>query len=79
MAKNSRSIAVPSEEYASVSIRKIDNGFIVSKSHSGPKGYRCTETFSPTKPKIELPGGAPAAKAKAQSPLVRAASAGKKR
>jgi hypothetical protein len=62
MARRTKDIAMPRDEYASVSIRKIDNGFIVSRSISGPKGYSCTETFSPTKPKLDLPGGVPKAK-----------------
>lgn len=45
----------------SVSIRKIDNGFIVSESTYGPKcGYKTKETFTPTAPKIEM--GTPKAK-----------------
>ncbi len=47
--------AVSASEYHSVNVRKIDNGYIVSRSYDGPKGYSCSETFSPTKPKIEVP------------------------
>jgi hypothetical protein len=65
MAKRSNIVPMPRDEYASVSIRKIDNGFIVSRSVSGPKGYSCSETFSPTKPKLDIPV-APA-KAKAET------------
>jgi hypothetical protein len=50
-----QNVAMPRDEYASVSVRKIDNGYIVSKSVSGPKGYKCSEEFSPTKPKLEIP------------------------
>ena len=82
MAKN-KSVAMPRDEYASVSIRKIDNGFIVSKSVSGPKGYSCTETFSPTKPKLDVPGmksaPAKASEPSASSALKKAASGGAKK
>jgi hypothetical protein len=56
-----RSIAVPSAGrggYESVSVRPIDNGYIVSRSTD--KGY--SEVFSPTKPKIEVPKCAPKGK-----------------
>lgn len=48
-----QAVAVPSRSdgYESVSVRPIDNGFIISRST--PKGY--SEHFSPTKPKIEVP------------------------
>lgn len=48
-----KAVAVPSRRsgYESVSIRPIDNGYIVSRSTD--KGY--SETYSATKPKIEIP------------------------
>ncbi len=51
--KTSKSVAVPScrSGYESVSIRPIDNGYIVSRSTD--KGY--SESYSATKPKIEIP------------------------
>lgn len=52
-----KSVAVPSmgrSGYESVSVRPIDNGYIVSRSTD--KGY--SERFSPTKPKIEIPKAA---------------------
>lgn len=49
------SVSVSDREYHSVSARKIDNGYIISKSSEGPKGYRSSESFSAAKPKIELP------------------------
>lgn len=60
MAKTpKKSVAVPTmgsrSLHESVSVRPIDNGYIISRSSDGPKGYKCSETFSPTKPKIELP------------------------
>ena len=42
-------------EHMSVSVRKIDNGYIICKSMDGPKGYSSTETYSASKPKIEVP------------------------
>ncbi len=36
-------------------VRQIDNGFIVCRPTDGPKGYKYTETYSATKPKIEVP------------------------
>lgn len=67
MAKG-KSISVPSRPggYESVSVRPIDNGFIVCKS--GDKGY--SETYSATKPRIEVPAQpakAPASKAAPRS------------
>ena len=55
----STAIGMPDSESVTVSVRKIDNGFIIGRSSSGPKGYECTETFSPTKPKLDIPAGAP--------------------
>jgi hypothetical protein len=49
-----RNVAVPSmgrRGYESVSVRPIDNGYIISRSTD--RGY--SEKFSPTKPKIEVP------------------------
>lgn len=54
MAK-AKSVPMPMSESVSVSVRKIDNGYIVSRSRSDAKGYSCTETFSPTKPRLDLP------------------------
>lgn len=53
-----RVVPVPESEYASVSVRKIANGYLISESTSGPKGYKQTERFSPTKPKITMPSAA---------------------
>ena len=57
---NSRAVdvPVPQDQYASVSVRKIANGYLVCESVSGPKGYKSTERFSPTKPKITMPSAA---------------------
>jgi hypothetical protein len=41
----------PRTGYESVSVRPIDNGFIVSRSTD--RGY--TEVYSATKPKLEIP------------------------
>ncbi len=64
-AKSNSALASPmvDRQYASVSVRKIDNGFIISESHEGPKGYSHKERFSPTKPTITMPlADAPKAK-----------------
>lgn len=42
-------------EHVSVSVRKISNGYIVSKSCDGPKGYTHTEEFCAEKPTIDIP------------------------
>lgn len=46
---------MPSEnESRSVRVRKISNGYVVSKSSSGPKGYKDEEIFTASKPSIEM-------------------------
>lgn len=47
--------AVSVSTHMSVSVREISNGYVISKYEDGPKGYKSTETFSATKPKIEIP------------------------
>jgi hypothetical protein len=38
-----------------ISVRKISNGWIISKSWQTKKGeYRSEDTYSPTEPKIEV-------------------------
>lgn len=54
-APTKRSIAIPQSQYASVSVRKIENGYLICESTSGPKGYKQSERFSPTKPQITMP------------------------
>lgn len=54
-----RAVCVPESQYASVSVRKISNGYLISESTEGPKGYKHTERFSPSKPKITMPSTAP--------------------
>jgi hypothetical protein len=44
-------------ESKSVSCRKIENGYIISESHSGKDGYSSCERFSATKPKLEVSAG----------------------
>lgn len=41
-------------ERKSVSVRKISNGFIVSKDSSGKDGYKNEEIYTAKKPSIEL-------------------------
>lgn len=43
-----------SEEYHSVSVRKIDNGYLLSRSSSGPKGYKTKELYYSEKPVIDV-------------------------
>jgi hypothetical protein len=38
----------------SVSVRKIANGYIVTESKSTARSFTSKETFSPSKPKIEI-------------------------
>lgn len=59
-----KNIAPSRSGYESVSIRAIDNGYLICRSNNS--GY--SETYSETKPKIEVPGSPkPAAKAKGES------------
>lgn len=58
MASKSKSIPMCRDEHHSVSVRRIDNGFIVSKTVSGPKGYKSSEEFHAKKPNLELPKAA---------------------
>ena len=41
-------------EHHSVSVRKIDNGFVVSTHKSGSDGYQSSETYHEKKPKIDI-------------------------
>ena len=53
---NKANMALPSRDHThhSVSVSKISNGFLISKSVDGPNGYKTTQTYSPTKPKVEM-------------------------
>lgn len=44
------------QQERSVDIRKIENGYIVRESSCGPRGYKSSERFTPTAPKIDMPG-----------------------
>ena len=59
----SQPMDVGEHQSVSVSSRKIDNGYIVSRTKSGPGGYSCTEEFSPVAPDLgveaEAEGAAP--------------------
>lgn len=60
MAKSPKALSGPSRSEESISIRKIDNGYIVSRSnYSEKKGYSTSETFLPKKPVINVPKAAP--------------------
>lgn len=37
-----------------INIRKIENGYIVRKECYGKSGYKAVETYTPTKPEVEL-------------------------
>jgi len=55
MASRDKGIAMPSDERESIRIRKIDNGFIVSRDGVDKKGnWKQSETFSPTKPVVQI-------------------------
>lgn len=55
-AEKSESNAMEAHEHMSVSIRPIENGYLMSQSCSGPKGeYSHKETFHPKRPKITMP------------------------
>ena len=38
--------------HESVSVRRINNGFLVDHHKDGPSGYECKTEFTPTEPKI---------------------------
>jgi len=46
----------PSER-ESISIRKIVNGYLVTKSTESPKGYKSEEMYSPSKPIFDFKPG----------------------
>lgn len=54
MAKRTMPSPMSQDEFCHVSVRRIDNGFIVSESRSGPKGYTSRETYHPKKPNITM-------------------------
>lgn len=61
MNPNRRSTAAPpvrrdEPEYVSVTIRKIDNGYVASHSRSGPKGFEHREVYHAKKPDLTTPG-----------------------
>lgn len=70
MAKRSNPSVVSTyrePESVRVSVRKIDNGFLVTHSTSGPKGYKESEFYHPTKPKLDMPTAKPAPAKKPRS------------
>lgn len=46
-------------ESVSVSVRKIDNGFVTTERSYSDDGYKCKETFSPVKPSVQMETNAP--------------------
>jgi hypothetical protein len=54
-ANAATAVPMPYRERESVSVRKIDNGFIVTHTSCGKDGgYRETECFSPKKPDLRI-------------------------
>lgn len=54
-ASQPKAIAMPSSQNESISVRKIDNGFIVRHSSSGKDGsYKEREMFTPKKPNLDV-------------------------
>lgn len=54
MANRTINVVAPRDEHTSVSVRKIENGYISRTSSSGPKGYAETERFHPEKPALVI-------------------------
>lgn len=52
-AKGER-VAGPSNEQQNISIRKIDNGYVVSQSQYKAGQYVERQTYTPTKPQINI-------------------------
>lgn len=48
----SKGVSCSPSENESVSIRKIDNGYIVNRSSYGRGDYKSFETYCPTRPEI---------------------------
>lgn len=68
-------------EHHSVSVRAIDNGFIVNTSKSGSKGYESSERYHEKKPTIDIQSipqiGVPTKKAVPSVLALRKASGGR--
>jgi len=74
MAK-AKAIPMPSTQNESIRIRKIDNGYIVSRDGMDKKGnYRQSEVFSPTKPDVIIGTEAKPARMRAPNALMAAAA-----
>lgn len=56
-AKNAATLAVPmpQKEIRSVHIEPIQNGFLVTHSSDGPKGYKTTKVYHPEMPHMPVP------------------------
>lgn len=54
MAKGKSTVSAPASEHCSVSVRKIDNGWIERRSTSKGDKWTETEKFHASKPKIEI-------------------------
>jgi len=66
-------------ESVSVSSRKIDGGYIVTESRSGPDGYSCRETFSATKPNVGVSAGSMDSSAARKMDLKKAVAVAKRK
>lgn len=69
-------------EHVSMSVKKIKNGFVVSKNTSGPKGYKSEEEYHERKPSIDIQSipltGMKSKAGKVNSDALRKASGNKK-
>lgn len=54
MGRLNRPSAVPMDTHVSVEVRKIDNGYLVRHSESGPKGYKSREVYHAEKPALAM-------------------------
>lgn len=52
--KPKSSALTPSSENQSVTVRKISNGYIVTKADFGKSGYKETQTYTPTAPDLDM-------------------------
>lgn len=64
------------DQSVSVSVRKIENGYVVCRSEDGPQGYSYRESFSASRPTLEVEGREP--KATGPSSLAKAIKTAKR-
>lgn len=51
---NKKTVSVSDEKGNSTTVRPISNGFLISVGKSTKNGWKSTETYSKTKPKIKF-------------------------